>query len=142
MPGGTRKIARLPRVDDDDGEAGRGQRSRGGPLQAPGSFQHNQRGVEGLQLFYERHDATGIVRDGPPLPGGAHRNIPLRFCDINPHTAWHVTQRPSCLPDLAQTGSMAPNNCPGLGSPGRDDPRSAPVSVDQGYIGLSRPGTG
>ena len=32
LPGGARKIARLPRVDDDDGQAGRGQRGGSGPL--------------------------------------------------------------------------------------------------------------
>jgi hypothetical protein len=42
---------------------------------------------------------------------------------------------------LADTGSRAPDNCTGLRSPGRDDPRSAPVSADQGSIGLSRPAT-
>jgi hypothetical protein len=64
------------------------------------------------------------------------------FRDINPHKARHVNHKNSCLPALADTGSMAPDNCTGLRSPGRDDPRSAPVSVDQGSIGLSRPGTG
>jgi hypothetical protein len=132
LPGGARKIARLPRVDDDDGEAGRRQRRRGGPLQATGGFQHNQGGVEGLQPFHERHDSIGIVRNGPPLPGGAYGNVQLGFGHINTHKAWHVTHTNSWRPDLADTGSMAPNNCTGSGSPGRDDPRSAPVSVDQG----------
>ena len=90
LPRGTRKIARLPRVDHDDGQARRGQRRRGGPLQAAGGFQHNQGGVEGLQPFHERHDSTGIVRDGPALPGGAQRNIQLGFRHINTHKAWHV----------------------------------------------------
>src|SRR5882672_250254 len=49
--------------------------------------------------------------------------------------------RHSCRPDLADTGSRAPNNCTGSGRPGRDDPRDAPVSADQGSTGLSRPGT-
>jgi len=41
LPRGTRKITRLPRVHNDDGEASRGQRRRGDPLQPPGGFQHN-----------------------------------------------------------------------------------------------------
>jgi hypothetical protein len=41
LPGGTRTIARLPRIHHDDGEARRGQRRRGDSLQAAGSFQHN-----------------------------------------------------------------------------------------------------
>ena len=77
-------------LHDDDGQARRGQRGRGGPLQAAGGFQHNQGGVEGLQPFHERHDSTGIVRDGPALPGGAHGNIQLGFGDINTDKAWHV----------------------------------------------------
>ena len=141
-PGGARTIARLPRVDDDHGATSRRQRRRGGPLQAPSGFQHHQGGVEGLPLFYERRDSIGIVRHGPPLSGGAHRHIPLGFRDINPSKARHVTQRNSCLPALAETGSMAPDHWTGLRSPRRDDPRSAPVSADQGSIGLSRPGTG
>ena len=48
----------------------------------------------------------------------------------------------ACLPDLAETGSLAPNNCAGLGRPGRDDPRAAPVAAHHGSSGLSRPGTG
>ena len=62
------------------------------------------------------------------------------YRDINPHKARHVNHKNSCLPALAETGSMAPNHGSGSGRPGRDDPRSAPVSVDQGSIGLSRPG--
>ena len=76
-----------------------------------------------------------------PLPGGAHRHIQLGFRDINAHKTRHVNHRTSCQPDLADTGSKAPDNCTGLRSPGRDDPRSAPVSTDQGSIGLSRPGS-
>jgi hypothetical protein len=38
----------------------------------------------------------------------------------------------ACRPALAETGSLAPDNCTGLRSPGRDDPGSAPVFVDQG----------
>jgi hypothetical protein len=49
--------------------------------------------------------------------------------------------RNSCRPDRAETGSMAPHTCAGLGRPGRDDPRAAPVSAGQGSIGLSRPGS-
>ena len=76
-------------------------------------------------------------------PGG--RLVAIVGCGygrhINTHKARHVNHRNSCLPDLAETGSMAPNNCTGSGSPGRDDPRSAPVSTDPGSIGLSRPGS-
>ena len=132
LPGGAREIPGLPRVDDHDGQARRRQRGRGGTLQATSGFQHNQGGVEGLQPVHERRDSTGIVGDGPPLPGGAQGNVQLGFGNINTDKAWHVTHTNSCLPNLANTGSMAPNNCTGLRSPGRDDPRYAPVSVDQG----------
>ena len=81
--------------------------------------------------------------------GTAHRSPEGRRAMSNwalatsiPTKHGHVTPTHSCLPDLAHTGSMAPDNCTGSGSPGRDDPRSAPVSADQGSIGLSRPGTG
>src|SRR5205814_3340096 len=86
-------------------------------------------------------DATGIVGDRPARPGGAQGHVPLAFRNVNPHKARHVHQRHACRPDLAETGSMAPHTCTGSGSPGRDDPRAAPVSTDQGSIGLSRPGT-
>jgi hypothetical protein len=89
-------------------------------------------GLEGLQLFYKRPNSTSIVGDGPPLPGGAQRNIQLGFRDIDPHKAQHVNHRNSCLPALADTGSMAPDNGTGLRSPGRDDPRSALASTGQG----------
>jgi hypothetical protein len=87
-----------------------------------------------------RRRPAGIVGDGPPLPRGAQRHGQPGFGHLNPDTTWHVTPTHSCLPDLAHTGSMAPDNCTGSGSPGRDDPRDAPVSLDQGSIGLSRPG--
>jgi hypothetical protein len=48
LPGGTRDIPGLPRVDHHDREASRGQRDRGGTLQPPSSFQDNQRGLDGL----------------------------------------------------------------------------------------------
>ena len=56
-------------------------------------------------------------------------NVQLGFGHINTDKTWHVTHTNSCLPDLAHTGSMAPDNCTGSGSPGRDDPRHAPVSA-------------
>ena len=46
--------------------------------------------MEGLQPFHERHNATGIVRHGPALSGGAQRNIELGFRHINAHTAWLI----------------------------------------------------
>ena len=141
LPRGTCKIARLPWVHNDDGKTRCGQCRRGDPLQTAGGFQHNQGGVEGLQPFPERHDSIGVVRHGPSLPRGAYRNVQLGFGHINTDKTWRVTHTNSCRPALADTGSTAPNNCTGLRSPGRDDPRSAPVSTDPGYIGLSRPGT-
>ena len=41
------------------------------------------------------------------------------------HKAWHVTHRSSFPPDLAHTGSMAPDNCTGLG--GQDVTTHAPL---------------
>jgi len=114
LPRGTRNITRLPRVHNDDGEARRGQRRRGDPLQPPGGVQHHESGVEGLQLFHERHDAIGIVRHGPALAGGTHSNVSLGFRDINTNKTGHVTPRNSCLPARADTGSLAPDNCTGL----------------------------
>jgi hypothetical protein len=94
-----------------------------------------------LELLHECGHSAGLIGDSPSLPRGAQGNIELGFGTINPHKAGHVTHTNSCQPDLADTGSMAPNNCTGLGSPGRDDPCYAPASADQGSIGLSRPGT-
>ena len=71
LPGGACKIPGVPRVDDHDRQACRRQGGRGGTLQAPGGFQHDQGGLEGLQPVHERRDATGIVGDSPALPGGA-----------------------------------------------------------------------
>src|SRR5262245_9403510 len=96
--------------------------------------------MEGLHPVHERRYPAGIVGDGPPLSRGAQSNVQLGFGHINTDKTWHVTHTNSCLPDLAHTGSMAPDNWTGSGSPGRDDPRYAPVSLDQGSIGLSRPG--
>ncbi len=140
-PGGARDIPGVPRGDTNDRQARRRQGGRSGTLQAPGGFQHSQGRVEGLQPVHERHAATGIVGDRPALPGGASGHIPLGFRHINTPKAWHGPPTPSCPPALAETGSMAPNHGTGSGSPGRDDPRSAPVSLDQGSIGLSRPGS-
>jgi len=142
LPSGACTIARLPRVDHDDRQASRRPRGRGGAFSAPGGFQHHQGGVERLQPFHEQRDSTGLVGDGPPRSGGAHGNIPLGLRHINPHTTRHVNPKNSYVPALAETGSRAPDTWTGLRSPGRDDPRSAPVSADQGSIGLSRPGTG
>jgi hypothetical protein len=75
--------------------------------------------MEGLQPCHAYDHSTGIMRDGPPLPGGAHRHIPLGFRDIKAYTTRHVNQRNSCLPALAATGSRAPDNGTGLRSPGR-----------------------
>ena len=38
-------------------------------------------------------DPAGIVRDGPPLPGGAQGNVQLGFRHINTDKTWHVTHR-------------------------------------------------
>ena len=129
---GPGKIAGLPRVHDDHGKACRGQGARHRALQATGGFEYNQGGVEGLQPVHERRHLAGIVGDGPAFPRGAQGNVQLGFGHINPYKTWHVTHTNSCPPDLADTGSMAPDNCTGSGSPGRDDPRYAPVSADQG----------
>ena len=137
---GTGTIADLTRVHDDHGEARGGHGARHGALQAPRRFQHNQGGVEGLELVHQRCHPAGIVGNGPPCSRGAHGNVPLGFGHIDTDTAGHVTPRNSCRPALAETGSMAPNNCTGSGSPGRDDPCYAPASVDPGSSGLSRPG--
>ena len=110
-------------------------------LQAARGFQPNEDRLADLELVHACGHAAGIMGDSPALPRGAHGNIELSFGNINPHTAGHVTHTNSRQPDLAETGSMAPNNCTGLGSPGRDDPCSAPASAGQGSIGLSRPGT-
>ena len=127
---GPGKIPDLTRVHDDHRQTRRGQGAGHRALQAARGFQHDQGGLEGLEPVHERRHPARIVRDGPALPGGAQGNIPLGFGHINTNKAWHVTHTHSCLPDLADTGSMAPNNCTGSGSPGRDDPRSAPVSGD------------
>jgi hypothetical protein len=88
------------------------------------------RGGEGLQPFHERDDAIGIVRHGPTRAGGTHGHISLGFGDIKPNNTGYVNHRNSCRPALAETGSTAPHNGTGLRSPGRDAPRSAPVSTD------------
>jgi hypothetical protein len=126
------KITDLPRVHDDHGEARCGQGARHGALQTARSFQDNQGGMESLELVHEPRHPTGIVGNGPPRSRGAHGNVQLGFGHIKTDKAGHVNQRNSCRPDLAATGSLAPNNWTGSGSPGRDDPCYAPTSVDQG----------
>jgi hypothetical protein len=49
-PGGARTIARLPRVNNDDGQARRGQGAGPQAFQATRGFQHHQDGVEDLEL--------------------------------------------------------------------------------------------
>jgi hypothetical protein len=105
------KIADLPRVHDDHGYACRGQGTCHRALQAAGGFQHHEGEVEGLKPVHERRHPAGLVGDGPPLPGGAQRKIQLGCGHIHTDKAWHVTHRNSCLPDLADTGSMAPDTC-------------------------------
>jgi len=138
---GPGTIPDLTRGPDDHGEACRGHGTGHRALQAAGGFQHHARGVEGLHPVHERRHPAGLVRDGPPCPSGAQGHVPLGCGHLQTATAWHVTPPHACPPDRAQTGALAPHTWTGSGSPGRDDPRSAPVSVDQGSIGLSRPGT-
>jgi hypothetical protein len=108
----------------------------------PSFFKNLPQKGEGLPLCHERRDASGSVRHGPPRAGGAHRPIQRGLRDLHPQKARHVHPTNSGLPVLAETGSRAPDTWTGLRSPGRGDPHSAPVSADQGSIGLSRPGTG
>ena len=121
-------IPDLTRVHDDDGQARRGKGAGHRTLQTTGGFQHHEGRGEGLHPVHERRHPAGIVRDGPPLPRGTQGNVQLGLGHINTEKAWDVTPTHSCPPDLAHTGSMAPGNCPGSRSPGRDDPRDAPVS--------------
>ena len=139
---GAGKIADLARVHDDHGQARRGQGAGHRTLQAAGGFQHNEGGVEGLHPVHERRHPAGIVRDGPALPGGAQGNVQLGFGHINTDKAWHVTHTELLSARPCRYGlTWHQTTVRALGSPGRDDPRSAPVSADQGSIGLSRPGT-
>jgi hypothetical protein len=140
LPRGPGTIPDLTWVHDHHGQTRRGEGAGHRAFQTARGCEHHEGRFAGLDPVHEQRHPAGIVRDGPPLPGGASGNIPLGFGHIKTNKAWHVTQTNSCSPDLAQTGSMAPHNGPGSGSPGRDDPRSAPVSVDQGCSGLSRPG--
>ena len=55
---------------------------------------------ERLHPFHERHDAPRIVGDSPSLAGGAHRNIPRGFGDINPDKTRHVNPRTPLCPTL------------------------------------------
>ena len=64
-------IPDLARVHDDHGEVRRGQGACHQALQAARGFQHNARGVAGLQLIHTGRHSTGLVGDGPALPGGA-----------------------------------------------------------------------
>ena len=83
-----------------------------------------------------------IVGDGPPFVGESQGAIALSVGDsIPPHHG--VADLPLLTgPALPDPGCRAPGHGSGAHRRGRDDPRSAPVSVDHGCIGLSRPGHG
>ena len=121
---GTR--ADLTRVHADHGPSCRGPGPGHRALQAAGGFQHQESWLAGLPPVHARRPPAGLVGDGPARPSGAHRTLPLGLGHIPTAQAGHVTPTHASLPDLAQTGSRAPDNGPG--------------SLDQGSIGLSRPG--
>src|SRR5262249_21289850 len=110
--------------------------------QAPRGFPHQQGGVETLEAVPTRRDAAGSVGNGPALPAGAQGTIAWGFGNLNAHKTWDIPHGALLSARPGAYGLMAPDHWTGLGSPGRDDPRAAPVSVDQGSSGLSRPGTG
>ena len=76
-------------------------------------------------------------------PVGRTSDIELGFGHINTNKELGLRHtRLLAGPTLQDTGSMAPDNCSGSGSSGRDDPGSPTVSTDLRGIGLSRPGSG
>ena len=137
---GPGTIAGLPRVDHDDREAaaakalvtsapgprwlpapsGWGGGSAPGPRASPPRWHHWRR--PSAPQRGARQCPTGLwPRQSPDNTGPALLRTPVR-------PTW-------------RDGLNGTRHGTGSGSPARDDPRSAPVSVDQGSIGLSRPGT-
>ena len=108
-------------------------KAQAGPctLQAASGLPDDEEGrLEGLDPVHEGQQPLASF-------GTIHRSQRQGQCPIglSPHQSLqneHALITNSCPPDLANTGSMAPDNCTGSGSPERDDPRYAPVSADQG----------
>ena len=113
-------IAGLPRVHDDHGEPAAAQASSPrapGPQWLPGTLRVGWRSAPSPRASPPRWHHWRR----PGVPQRAQGNIHLGFGHINPYK----TGRPpthSCPPDLAHTGSLAPDNGTGSGSPERDDP--------------------
>ena len=57
----------------------------------PGAFQHQQGGVEGLELVPTPRDHADLVGDGSALPGGAQSPVSLGFGNSNTATAGPIT---------------------------------------------------
>jgi len=131
-PGGACTSARWARVDHDDRPARRGQRDWRRTRQAPGGFQHHEGRVLGVPPFHAHRDALRLVGDRPARSSGTQGNVSRGLGHLDTDKAGWITPWHSGLPALAETGSMAPDNWTGLRRPGRDDPCSAPVSVDPG----------
>ena len=65
-----RDIPGVPRVDHHDRQACRSQGDRGGTFQAPGGFQHDQGGLEGLPPVHERAMPLASVGTAQRSPAG------------------------------------------------------------------------
>jgi len=85
LPGGFGNIPRLPGIDHDDRQGGRGPRSDDGPLVAPARLQHDEDRAHGRALGDEGRDARVLVRDSPALPGRPESHVKMGFGHITTH---------------------------------------------------------
>ena len=83
LPGRFRKVPYLAGIDHHEGQGGRSQGRDHGPVVAPRGFEHDQRGLHGLEPGDEGSNPWRIVRDRPAFARGPQGNIELRFGHIN-----------------------------------------------------------
>jgi hypothetical protein len=133
LSGGFGKVTGLAGIDHRHRQSGGGQRRHHGPLVAPRGFEDNQGGRHGLEAFHQGSNPDVIIGHGPTFATGPQGNIELGFGDIDTNKIRRGKHHDSYLARPCQIRAcMAPGNGSGSRRSGRDDPSSAPVSVDQG----------
>jgi hypothetical protein len=81
LPGRFGTVPDLAGIDDHEGQGGRSQCCDHGPVVATRGFEHNQRGLHGLEPSDKSRNPRLIVRHGPAFARRPQGKIALRFGD-------------------------------------------------------------
>jgi hypothetical protein len=83
LPGRFRKVSYLAGIHHHDGQGGRNQCRHHSAVVASSGFEHNQRGLHGLEPGDEGDNPWRIVHDRPAFASGPQGDIEVRFGDIH-----------------------------------------------------------